>query len=121
MLGLCTVVGGLIPGFKREGIMSIAFPLSDTVSSLDQLTPPIQLKPLSAKRLAANRRNALRSTGPRTTEGKRRSSTNALKHGLCANTVLLPGECPAAFATARHELKQEFRPRTPGQNILLNQ
>jgi hypothetical protein len=33
-------------------------------------------------RLAANRRNALRSTGPKSPAGKRRAARNALKHGL---------------------------------------
>ncbi|GEM_PF-2243771 len=36
----------------------------------------------SAKRKAANQRNAQRSSGPRTDEGKRRSSANATRHGL---------------------------------------
>jgi hypothetical protein len=36
---------------------------------------------VSQKRILANRRNALKSTGPRTAEGKRRSSRNSLKHG----------------------------------------
>ncbi|MGB5180735.1 MAG: hypothetical protein WBO12_00870 [Xanthobacteraceae bacterium] len=36
----------------------------------------------SSARLVANRRNALRSSGPRTTRGKARSSRNALLHGL---------------------------------------
>lgn len=36
----------------------------------------------SAARIAANRRNALRSTGPRTAAGKMRASQNARKHGL---------------------------------------
>jgi hypothetical protein len=36
----------------------------------------------------ANRRNALRSTGPNIEEGKRRSRQNAVRHGLCAETVV---------------------------------
>jgi len=36
----------------------------------------------SAKQLAANRLNAQRSSGPKSEEGKRRSSVNALRHGL---------------------------------------
>ena len=43
---------------------------------------------ISLQRLEANRRNALRSTGPRTEDGKQRSRVNALRHGLTAETVV---------------------------------
>ena len=39
----------------------------------------------SAEKIAANRRNARRSTGPRTAAGKRKSAGNALHHGLLAS------------------------------------
>ena len=43
---------------------------------------------VSEARISANRRNAQKSTGPRTEEGKSRSRANALKHGLCASAVV---------------------------------
>src|SRR2546421_192930 len=42
-------------------------------------------------RAAINRRNAQKSTGPRTDEGKARSRFNALKHGMTAQIPVLPG------------------------------
>ena len=40
------------------------------------------------KQIEANRRNALKSTGPTSAEGKQRSRCNAVRHGLTAETVI---------------------------------
>jgi hypothetical protein len=42
----------------------------------------------SFQQFEANRRNALRSTGPKTDDGKQRSRANAVRHGLTAETVV---------------------------------
>ena len=51
----------------------------------------------SDKQGAANRRNALKSTGPKTPEGKAAVRLNAMKHGLLSKDVLLPGEDESAL------------------------
>src|ERR1035438_6628565 len=51
----------------------------------------------SAAQIVANIENAKHSTGPTTEAGKATSSQNALKHGLTAQTILLPGEDEAAY------------------------
>jgi hypothetical protein len=75
----------------------------------------------SAARVEANRRNAQRSTGPRTDEGKRRASMNALKHGVCSSSPLLPNECPSTFATFQEEVREDLRPRTAVEMVLVEQ
>jgi len=51
----------------------------------------------SLRQIEANRRNAQRSTGPKTQNGKARSSQNAVRHGLTAETVIAPLEDPADY------------------------
>jgi hypothetical protein len=46
----------------------------------------------SDRKAEANRQNALKSTGPKTPEGKAAVRLNAVKHGLLSEQVLLPGE-----------------------------
>ncbi len=73
------------------------------------------------RRREANRRNARLSTGPRTTAGKRRSSQNALTHGLCAATAIPPCEDGPTFNMFLDELRKEMQPATVMQNILFPQ
>jgi hypothetical protein len=52
----------------------------------------------SEAQIEANRLNAQKSTGPRTPQGKRTASMNAIKHGLTAQKhTVIPGEDPQAF------------------------
>jgi hypothetical protein len=46
-------------------------------------------RPASERRIKANSKNALRSTGPKTERGKRTVARNAIKHGLLARQVVI--------------------------------
>jgi hypothetical protein len=61
-------------------------------------------KILSAKKVAANRRNALRSTGPRNTE---RTKYNSLKHGFLANGLTRLDDSDE-FAAILRDLTSEY-------------
>jgi hypothetical protein len=65
----------------------------------------------SPNRAAANRANALKSTGPRSAAGKLRSAQNAAKHGLTAATLQIkPGEQPL-FDNFVTGLRRQFEPK----------
>ena len=72
-------------------------------------------------RAAANRANAQLSTGPRTLVGKRRSSLNALRHGLTARTAVLPSEDPAAYDSHHQQFRDEYQPATPTESQLVRE
>jgi hypothetical protein len=64
----------------------------------------------SLKQIEANRRNAAKSTGPRTKEGKSVSKLNALRHGLFSQEVLVSGEDPSEFESLHQQLETELQP-----------
>ena len=64
----------------------------------------------SQKQIEANRRNAQKSTGPRTAEGKARSSRNTLKHGLTSTRVVMFDEDREEFESIRQQLVAELAP-----------
>jgi len=68
--------------------------------------------PVSERKLAANRANAVKSRGPITPQGKRNSSRNNMRHGLLSNSVLIEGESPERFAALLNSLYTEHEPAT---------
>ena len=78
-------------------------------------------KPLSESRLRANRANAQLSTGPRTPEGKLRSSCNALKHGLTARDLTALGEHYDSLPETIAAFRLSWQPRTPYESTLVDQ
>ena len=69
----------------------------------------------TAAQIAANRRNAQHSTGPRTAEGRAAVRLNSLTHGLRAQDALLPGEDEQAFAEIRDAFHQQYNPEGPAE------
>lgn len=83
--------------------------------------PTLNLEPEAPAppRVAANRANALHSTGPRTSDGKLRSAQNALTHGLTSRAPVIPGEDREAYRTHCEQLRAEYRPQTPTEAELV--
>ncbi len=64
----------------------------------------------SERQVAANRANSRRSTGPRSTEGKKRVALNPVRHGLFSRSLLLPGECEAELLGLKKQIHARYQP-----------
>ncbi len=73
----------------------------------------------SLKQLEANRRNALKSTGPTTDAGKQRSRQNAIRHGLTAETVIEPLEDAEDYRTFEMSITAAFDAQTAVERELV--
>ncbi|HET6572610.1 MAG TPA: hypothetical protein VFG68_03330 [Fimbriiglobus sp.] len=60
--------------------------------------------------LAANRANAVKSTGPRTDAGKAMARMNALSHGLRSAVPIVPGERPEDWEAFRDGIAATLGP-----------
>jgi len=69
---------------------------------------------ISVKKLEANRRNAKKSTGPKTKLGKSWSRLNASKHGILSSALLIKegqgAEDPAEFDALMNALEKDLVP-----------
>jgi hypothetical protein len=72
------------------------------------------------KQIEANRRNAQKSTGPRTPEGKAASKMNALKSGIDAQALFIRFEKPADLEALVADYYQRFQPATPEERCFVD-
>jgi len=75
----------------------------------------------TALQVAANRRNAQRSKGPRTAEGKSIVRFNAVKHGMTAKVIVMPHECHLDYHEIRAMLVEGYAPATAQELMLVDQ
>jgi hypothetical protein len=76
---------------------------------------------ISDKQHEANLRNAQKSTGPKTPEGKEAVRFNALQHGLRARSVVLSCEKQEHFDQLCADLEAEWQPQTFTERLLVEQ
>ena len=86
---------------------------------IDPLTPDQPPKPVSDAKLRANRENAKRSTGPKTEDGKKRSSLNSIRHGLTGQVHVTTDEEMAVYLTFCNEYFDEWKPVGPTEKNMV--
>ena len=74
----------------------------------------------SEAQIEANRRNSLKSTGPRTPEGRRAVRLNSLWHGAFAADLLLPGEDSESLSEVRRGFQELYHPASDAEEFLVN-
>ena len=81
--------------------------------------PHPQFTMSSERRIQASRANGAKSKGPKTPEGKARSSQNGVCHGLLANSLVLEEESKDIFTAMHAEFVDEFAPSSPFESTLV--
>jgi hypothetical protein len=66
--------------------------------------------PIDRDRAAINRENSLKSTGPKTEAGKKKSSLNALRHGLTSQLVIMPIEELERYHAFTDSFHKDYKP-----------
>jgi hypothetical protein len=73
----------------------------------------------SLRQIESNRRNAQKSTGPKTDDGKRRASRNAVRHGLTAETVIRLLEDPDDYQVFESAVTADYDAETAVERELV--
>ena len=117
-----------------NGLVTLYQALSTANQNAPAAKPSVEQEPnhmsrtISQKRIEANRRNAQKSTGPRTVEGKAKSSTNSTSHGFSSLNMnpVAPGcflhtEDESQFRGLLHEYVVTYNPQHPDELDLLTE
>ena len=70
--------------------------------------------------IKANQENAQKSTGPTSVEGKKKSSLNAVTHGIFSNIAILPGEDEAFIQKLREDILATYQPQDTMERCLVD-
>jgi hypothetical protein len=93
-------------------------PIPELTTTPESTSEPSPKPPISEARRLANIRNAQRSSGPTSEEGKRRSSLNATSHGLTGRTVILLGDDLEKYRAFVQSYLDEHQPVGPTESTL---
>jgi hypothetical protein len=72
---------------------------------------PRKISKVSEKKRLANQRNAQKSTGPKTPEGKARSKLNAVTHGVFCQEIILMKEDEPLYKDLRRQFIRDLKPQ----------
>jgi len=73
---------------------------------------------ITDKQIQANRKNALRSTGPKTSEGKELARRNSIKHGLLSKDLIIREEDSRALQALMDDLFTTLQPQGKLEQVL---
>ncbi len=85
-----------------------------------QIATETAKRPISEARLAANRANAKKSTGPRTPEGKQRSRVNATRHAILGHVLHFTGKDLTAYNEFTSSYLETLQPKGAVETQLAN-
>jgi hypothetical protein len=115
-----------LPAATGQGSGATLPPKEPPVTEASSPDSPIEeegKRAISPRKLAANRANAKRSTGPTTPEGKEKSKFNAVQHGFTARyfpAVIQAGTAEwEQFETVRTDLYGFYRPADPLEELMV--
>ncbi len=99
--------------------------MASDAPSMKNPRPEMNALSTSQGKIEANQRNAQHSTGPKSVEGKKMSSLNAVKHGLLVKDVVITNragkEDQTEFDALLAEFRNDYKPSGIAQDLLVRE